>query len=510
MQYIAILLFFLPTIISILSLLKVNFKGSDQNYHLLIIEAIRQNRNRFILSMPFFVGKNRHSYPQLLHWALSFLNEQNVLKFGKYITVIMNLLSSIALYFFSKKILDSMGIEDVNPYLIKIGVIFSFAPISYDLMNAKNVGLSARGIGLFLGQLYCYIQFLYDINHDTILLLYLTLIGVLIIFTSVFATQFLFFFTILLSILQKDVMYLSPFIIAVLFMLIFFNQYTNNYFIGQFWHKYIYSKKLAKIFILKNRYSIWRDFVFDFWKKLFITITTRKPLIDLFKYIATNPIINLMTGLPSLFFLLFYIKSYQQDKIILLLYIYIIAGLLTFILTSFRITRFLGEPERYVEFLIGLIAIVSIFLPIETIIILTIFSVFYIAFRIIVVDKQIKNSVSHKLYEITYEIKETLISRKSNITFLCESTQLSKLLFDKNYQSFRHPLFQKKIGEFDFDHIHSHHYDYIDPNIIPKVAKYYKLDYLLISSKTWVQQQEKLEDYKVVKSVTSFLLLEKI
>ncbi|NOX50265.1 MAG: hypothetical protein GXP16_06980 [Gammaproteobacteria bacterium] len=108
-----------------------------------------------------------------------------------------------------------------------------------------------------------------------------------------------------------------------------------------------YSADLAAIFILVRRYSIWRDFVWDFWKQ-FATNPLKKSL----SYIYENSAIIVIFLNP--FFLIGtigFLFSETTGAPPLLAYsgMIITLALVVFIATSFRKTRFYGEPERYVE-----------------------------------------------------------------------------------------------------------------------------------------------------------------
>ena len=110
----------------------------------------------------------------------------------------------------------------------------------------------------------------------------------------------------------------------------------------------------APIFILKSRPGIYRDFFYDFWKKI---KNFRKDKIGTINYIYTNPLIEIMHGFPFLWILIW--DSFNKPINPLSIHFWELIFITTsiFFLTSFNKTRFLGEPQRYMEFIIPLIVV---------------------------------------------------------------------------------------------------------------------------------------------------------
>ena len=109
------------------------------------------------------------------------------------------------------------------------------------------------------------------------------------------------------------------------------------------------------------------------------------------------------------------------------------AGLLTFLLTSFRISRFLGEPERYVEMVSGFSAIAGIWIINQwmgysgVVILLVYYSLvtigqLIVSFRISTINLESQNTIS--------QIKDLInmkFSRES-INFTSNNCQLTKFM----------------------------------------------------------------------------------
>ncbi len=491
MSFFIYIAYLIPTAISLISAIKVKINGSDQVYHILMIDAIRKNNNQFIKSMPFFVGKNVHAYPQFLHWFFSFISEKKVLNTSKYLGTIFNTLTAISLFIFAKSIYNQLTIYnevqlDYNIFMVSIGLIYSTSPILYDLVNSKNMGFSARGLGLFLGHIFLYLFIYFLLTNSYIYLLLSIVVVILIILSSVFAFQFILFFTFFYSIFTLNLTAISIPIIASLLLYSFIPNTIHNYFTGQFNHKYIYFKYLAPVFILKHRYSIWRDIYFDFFVKIKDVFEEKRNLLSFGKYVITNPLINLIIGIPVI---LLVFKNSTSAYINNILSLFIFCTVLIFIATSFRLTRFLGEPERYVEFILPILALKIILIQnfsIKFLLIIVLICFLLIFIKLYFAKKYLKSSTyidnTNTIKKIQFFINNHTTSNLKQTKVVCQNTQLSKLLFSKDYQIFRHPLFQSHIGNFSFEDIHSETYDNININVIPELIKAFDIDILILNS----------------------------
>ena len=141
--------------------------------------------------------------------------------------------------------------------------------------------------------------------------------------------------------------------------------YFLSYIRGQYNHKKIWIKHLAKIDLLKNRPSVYRDFIYDFYKK--------KNL----KYFLTNPIIEVLTGFPLLLALAYVRPEIFKNNII------IFSAVACFIFTSFRVTRFLGEPQRYIEMALPMLVLMAVkYLTTEQVYLIVIFNIIFFIIHI--------------------------------------------------------------------------------------------------------------------------------
>lgn len=339
--------------------LKLSSPGSDHFIHFGYLNSIKKNGNRFITSVDTFINKDDFPDPQLYHWLLSFIPRNTLSNYYKYCGLIFNIATLLFYIVFLLLFLPHLppGV-DHNLVILFSGLIFILTPFEYFTWNAKNIGLSARGFGLMLGHLFVYVITLYIFSESTIYFLLAIFISYIILLSSQFAFQFVLFFSIILAvIISKLVIVIIPFVSIIIF-LITFPKWSRIFFVRQWAYKKMYYKILSARFGLKLRYSIWRDFVYDFW----ISIKS-KGLIHGLEYIYRNPLIEVLIGFPAIFFVgLFYFinPDWDYSKSEQTLFLIIVSAGVIFLLTSFRSTRFLGEPQRYIEFVFPLISIFPI------------------------------------------------------------------------------------------------------------------------------------------------------
>lgn len=330
--------------------------GSDHYFHVGLIKLIKNNGNRFLTKRANILPELNLSYPQFLHWIISFFPIRVVSRLGTMVTIFMLVLSLILLIGFTYFIM-SLYSESNSLAVFMVATIYIVMPYSYAYWNAKNVGVSARGFGILLVHLYCYCLIFLQLEPHYIYYFGISFISLLLILSSQFGAQFILLSAIPYSVLFADFWILLSVILGVILFRISFGEVAKSFFQGQYWHKQIYSKYLADVFILKVRPSIYRDFVYDFWR------LTRRDIKKALWYLFSNPLINVLKGFPIMIVAIIYLvtsTSYSElNDIETILFKILIGGLVVFFLTSLRKTRFLGEPDRYLELLIPFITIWS-------------------------------------------------------------------------------------------------------------------------------------------------------
>lgn len=341
---------------SVFVLLYIRFNktilGGDHFHHLKLIDAIKANGHRFLHSCPVRYNRKYFSGPQLFHWIISFLPQRLYSEKFVYINLTVKSIEIVAFNIFLFFLYQRLQFNAI--IFLYANIVVNIFPFCYAIWNAKNVGLSARGIGLGIGQIYTYFLFAYILSGNMILFITLFVITFIIMLLSQMAMQYVLltlpFFTIIFNISEIVII---PFLAYGLFYLIM-PRVAKNYIVGQFNHKRNYALFIADIYILKRRPSIYRDFIYDFWIKL------KENKLKGLRYISQNPLLEIIYGLPFLWFVLYTGYTSGLSEELEIIYYIILCALGIFFLTSFKITRFLGEPQRYLEFVVPLITVIFV------------------------------------------------------------------------------------------------------------------------------------------------------
>ena len=348
-----ILYVLIPNLVVISFLLwSKSLPGSDHQIHVSIIDRIKFNKQRFLDDYILSINERYAWYPQLFHWVLSFFSKKIYKEKYKYINVFVKLIEIIAFNTFLFFLYQKIGFDQI--LFLYANIIVNVFPFSYALWNAKNNGLSGRGIGLVAGQIYTYLIVVYSITGNLLLLLPLFLSVFIILLLSLMAMQYVIFSSVLFVIFYGiPEIILLPFLAYGLFYAVMPKVAINNI-IGQFNHKRNYALFDAEPFILKHRPSIYRDFIYDFWLKL------RRNFKTGIVYVYKNPLVEIIYGMPFLWLVIYTNGKSKFEGELQLIFYAILVALCIFFITSFRWTRFLGEPQRYLEFVIPLITILYV------------------------------------------------------------------------------------------------------------------------------------------------------
>ena len=252
----------------------IDRKDSDESYHLGLIGRIRKNKNKFILGNDLHIGEENFAYPQFYHWLISLMSHEFVKNKSTSINYFIQSVNIFLFLLFCTVYLSNIHTAySTFLYLVLTGFFLFMVPFNFLSWNAKNTGLGPRQFSIFLTYLFLYFVYFNYIDSNFLYIILSTAVVFLILITSQFCFQFILFGSPLIAIFLKQwYIGLYPIIAGILFSIIF-PSISKKYFRGQFWHKYLYARFLADIYILKSRFSIWRDFIYDFWR---ITISTKK------------------------------------------------------------------------------------------------------------------------------------------------------------------------------------------------------------------------------------------
>ena len=320
--------------------------GTDHPGHVFLIRAIRNNGFRLFVRIPRLLNEAViAALPLYLHAVFARLGERAMFWAERLLNPAMNVLH-IALFagLLALSPSTASGIDRFFPVLAAVAC-FAFTPQFYHALSARNFGLSSRGIGLVA--LTVLFLCAWRVTNAPVSVGG-WLIGVAAAFAvwafSTFAAQAMVILAVLLALIFGRY---EPTLLALAGLFVFVAVHPR-YALGYLRHTLAfiaaYRREMAPISILARRHSVWRDLVFDIPRAL-----VKGPVSGL-RYGYENPVLIVVLLNPLTLAAVYAslagelapgLPSFAGEVAI--------AGLAAMLATSFRATRFLGEPERYVE-----------------------------------------------------------------------------------------------------------------------------------------------------------------
>lgn len=320
--------------------------GSDHAVHVFLVRAIRNNGHKLFVRIPRLLNHAViAALPLYLHVLLARLPDRAM----AWAELLLNpVMSFIHILIFVVIIMQVAPFaEGSASFILAIAVVgcFAFTPQFFHALSARNFGVSSRSIGLLALSIFLFGSWLIESDSGNLAGWILALGGAFAVWAfSTFAAQVL---VIILAVLAVFFGHYAAVLAAALGLGLFVAVHPR-YAIGYLRHtlEFIaeYRRELAPVYILARRHSVWRDLVFDIPRALL-----KSPVAGL-RYAYENPVLVVLVFNPLALVAAWAaltgqlptgIMSYAGDVAL--------AGLIAMFVTSFRATRFLGEPERYVE-----------------------------------------------------------------------------------------------------------------------------------------------------------------
>ena len=485
-------------------------KGSDHKFYEYYSLLIKKNNNNFFSYYSNFLNKMPVVDPQFFFKLLSYLNKKQLNKTAYLLNpIVLTLLIVLCLLIFNKHLNSYYGLFFI--------ALVALTPQYFHQQNSRIYGLSVRGVGLILGLLFLFFYFSFEFYNFNFTYLIITLfIGYLVWGTNLFAQQALVFFSILYSIFFGNIFMLLIVLFSFVIFCIIHRNFAKVFVKTRIDYGKIYYSILSKKFLFPYRYSIWRDWVYDFW------INKKKSIKSRLSYVYTNSIFIVVFLNPLI---MISIYSYYNPIVVENIYLnqlYLFSnkisfiGFVTFILISFRFSRFLGEPERYLEAVIPFSTFSSLVFLINTydnysvelillyFLIINIFQIsFFVFFR-----KFIKNDISVFSKKIKANI-EDLRNNGTEIRFASNQCDWSKFLLNTEWK-FVHfiPVTYYCGGVHLNDYIDN--YPFMSSSSFDKICSEFNLNVLLIEKSAYSNHSRFLNNkrrYNLLMNEESFLLV---
>jgi hypothetical protein len=373
------------------------FKGtsSDEQAHFAYIREIKEIGYSKHTVLSSYLGATKSGYPTFYHALLSLLPQNFVVKRAAFINTIISscsiLLTFLFFLFFSKNLKSDFSSNAIF-YLI----LFASTPYFYFVFNAKSIGISGRNFGIFLGYFYEFSLYVFITNPSWYFLLLVIFINVLILISSQFSSQFVILNALFFALFFMNILPLLILLVSVAIHVLIFRKKAINFYICQYHHKRNFIKYLSPVYLFKYRESIWQDWLGNIYKK------DRK-------YFLTNNLIVALMGFPTVFIAFFlFIKNYNTGIDFSLTDKFFISGVGIFIFTTFKYTRFLGEPERYLEYILPFALLILLNCISNSFAILLMISTTNVYFIVVHLKYFLKDSFSSNIPQKITNIKSKL------------------------------------------------------------------------------------------------------
>ncbi|MCH2153355.1 MAG: hypothetical protein MK089_08455 [Phycisphaerales bacterium] len=443
---------------------------------------------------------------------LSFFGPESARRIGTHVSVVFAAMSTWMLIGFLHLIFPHVSMHaDIPVQIFVLGclAIYVLTPYSYSSSNAKNNGMSGRAVGLFCTELYLYLMTLWMLGEGEWLWIPAAVSVVIVLASSIFGMQVILFSAPIIAIILGEVMFIVAPALGLLLFLLTFRGYAVRYLAGQYHHKRFYSRYLADRFILKARPSIWGDLACEFWRLAFKGFKRTAYGTSAIRYIYTNPVVILLIGIPAVsVFLIFMIgdasgflsEPMLESDSLLIIAAPVLAMLVLFLGTSFRVTRFLGEPERYVEASNGLMAIVVTLLllphPVLFLVFLS-FSLIYLLLQLLAYARILhvrRNSEStRRISLVRGRLHELAAGHAEPPGVLCNDTNIGKSLMDVRVRVFWGITMSDVMAGLPFPEIFEQ-MPIINPPAVAPLARAFGAEYLVIDVKRMPRYQEDLAE----------------
>lgn len=320
--------------------------GSDHAVHSFLIRAIRQGGFRMFVRIPRLINASYvGALPLYLHWIFAHFPLSVMRRAEKLLNPTASAVHVVVVGAIAAVAAGRSGLPD--SYIAAVALSFALTPQFYHALSARNFGLSARSLGLvFLTGVFFAVWSATANPSDQMTWLLLLGSCYLTWAFSTFGAQALVLCSVALTVITGE-----PYaLLGAAGGLAVFVVVHPRYSIGYLRHtaRFIraYAHELAPVYVLERRYSVWRDLVWDIWRRLAVSPRAG------FRYAYENSALIVLVLNPLVPFAAagrIFGDSTELNGLPLFACDVALAGLLAAVATSFRPTRFLGEPERYVE-----------------------------------------------------------------------------------------------------------------------------------------------------------------
>jgi len=315
--------------------------GRDAYGHLSLIQDIRESGHRIPESPSKAATEGKYLYPLLVHWILSFFLRDTVEVIERYFSGIMDMI--LALLIVSVGFLDILTWKQVVIALI----VFVATPEFMRPYLSHGVGMSGRKPGLFFTTI-CFLSLSIWMSIGGVFsttgilsLTVSTVSGAFVVLTSKFSLQALFFISV--GMVYVTPVSLAVFVGAIVLAIVLSQGFAVPLLKGHI--VFLYDYAVSKQFKIPHTNSM----------RILPDMSSVESVTDLLEQVYKNDIIRpTVNNLFVVSVAVVYIASYYTGESVSTpagFDVWIASGVGAFVLTSLPYLRFLGQAERYLEYI---------------------------------------------------------------------------------------------------------------------------------------------------------------
>lgn len=407
--------------------------GSDHPVHVFLTRAIRNNGFRLFVRIPRLLNTCYcAAVPLYLHWIVAHFRAAAVFWSERLLNPVIN---TVHVGVFAALATYLASLEQLPGLFVGLSTCtFALTPQFYHAFSARNFGLSARGTGLLLLTLFLFGAYAVEEGiQPGLSWAALVVLATLLWGFSTFAQQALLVFSVVMLLMTGSYVPLSGAVLGLIVFIALHPRYSLSYLRHTISFIYTYARELAPVYILHRRTSIWRDLIWDIWVKL------RANLQDGVRYAYENSILVVVFLNPMVIVVCVAALRGALPEHGLVTYsgTVTMTGAIAVVLTSFRKTRFLGEPERYVEAVAPWAALCAAYLlyGMGAHVLVAVVAVFLVVDLLqLVASKLLLNHVQQNTSGLSEVEKAITASLGSNVRFCSNNEQFTKMLMQNDWE----------------------------------------------------------------------------
>ena len=325
-------------------------RGNDAYYHLHAAQRIKLNRYRIPHTLELYALPGIYDYPPLLHYVWALFPESWHLQVERFSSAIVDAIYASMVYLVSIYLATGLNASnDISSRALCITILFLMSPA----LTSVGTGPRAyQGTPRPLGELFFFLSFsatlLYKYESDPLMLLLAGFCGALLLLTSKFGAQVFFFFHLIVIGYYRELEFLIIPFLSIAFSFLLSKGYYRIIARGHWEHCRYYRNAIVKRFYLVTNKNRWTDL------KNLLTNLVKNPVAAARTLLMDNTYLIMLIQHPQLFYIPFVWKTIDGSAGLIqtFLAMWIFAGLIIFILTSLKPFLFLGEAERYLEYVL--------------------------------------------------------------------------------------------------------------------------------------------------------------